>query len=354
MKNLFLLLFLVIGCKEKSGEGEIEFYNGEKQFTNNQFSISSIKAVNIPLYSVTDTTDIRAIDFIGDNTIIVDAKNRIFIINKQYRKIAEFGTLASDSLKLISARNIIIKSQNEFLVHDLTKNILHPFKYDREINKWVVEKPIELIKDLHGLISFDTLPNSTLIATSVNSDKGKVIKFTIDSSQKIGGFIGKIPEIKKQISFVTCMEYRSSCIYDNNTNTIFLAHFYTDLIEAYDLKGVLKFKIHGPDNFKPVYKLGYQHGQQIFLNTKKTKTAYIALAADNKYLYTLYSGNEMKNSKASKTIYIFTKDGQPFKKIELVQDIYNIKIDKMNNRLYGFKTGENKLEQLFYFDLSKL
>jgi hypothetical protein len=352
MKSLSLIFLLfLIACHSMKKDALDEFYAGEKIFNDIEFESANLKYNVADMGNLPDSSDIASMEFVGDNIVVMTRKSNIYVLDKNYKEIAAF---ANDSLKMVGARTVFSKNSNEFFTYDLTKNIFHQFVFNESSNKWQYYRNALLRDSLHGLISMDFLPNNSLIATSVNNNSGKVINFTIDGPQKIIKYIGNIPNVKGQNSFVTGMEFRSSTSFDSSSDKIYVAHFYTDLIEAYDTEGKLQFKLHGPGNFRPVYQVGKQQQIPYFANTNETRVGYHDLDCDRNYLYALYSGKSSRDKDQKTIIYIFTKAGTPYKKIILDIDLYQIKVDQRNNRLYCFKTNAGADRKVIFFNTNEL
>jgi hypothetical protein len=132
-----------------------------------------------------------------------------------------------------------------------------------------------------------------------------------------------------------------------------VAYHYTDIFEAYTRDGKLLFRLHGPEKFDPSYEtLGPYQNQRMVIN-RKTLTAYLAVCADKRYVYLLYSGqNSLPAKEPSKfvkyqRIYLFHKDGTPFKMyiLNVTADANEMLLDTVHNKMYlGFyseRTGQS-------------
>lgn len=354
MNKLFIVpLLFLISCHSKKQETPYTFYNNARLITDSQFKQLDIVYNTISIPGFTDSTSFSALNFIGDNIVLIDRKKRILIFDKKFSLVKEFSEKSPEHILLISPRSIVEINSKEFLVHDLTMNVLYDFYFEPKTKTWTNKRKIQLEENLHGLISIDKLIDSNFIATSINNIDGKLIKFQIDPIQKINNYFGKIPTSIDTNKYITGMEYRSSCSYDSLNKGFFIGHFYTDVIEFYNTKGDLLYKLHGPDNFSPIFKMEKKFGKNVFIHTKNTKTGYLSLTTDKNYLYALYSGKSLMDQN-HKSIYIFTKQGEPYKKINLNININDIKIDKKTNRLYGFHIADNSKEYLIYFDTKNI
>jgi hypothetical protein len=90
---------------------------------------------------------------------------------------------------------------------------------------------------------------------------------------------------------------------------------------------------------------------------KNIKEYYMHIQADDSYIYALYLGEEVEDSRFSTKpynphiIFIFDWDGNLIKKIDLGHPVMEIAIDDDNNLLYSTDVEEDKL---YCFDLNQL
>lgn len=359
MKKLLLIGFVLVAfaeCRSKKAikVDETKFYEGERVITDAQFAPLTLPYQVIEFSKVSDTMDIENLNFIGNDIIIMDSDNRVFVTDSAQKNISFPGK----GLKMVSGLSILVKNDNQFLVQDLTRNELYEFVRQPASRNWSVSKAEVLPDALTGIVSMAQMPDSTLIATSVNHIEGKVIHFTPDTPHKVLGYIGTIPFNKDISQFVLAMAYRSTCIYDKSANKIYVAHFYTDLLESYNPDGTLSFRVHGPGNFKSVYRIAKQMGYQVFANTNESRKAFLDIACDDKYIYALYAGHPMDNVVRKKTLLIYKKNGDPYKKLVVEENIHQIELDERNKRLYGFKRGVKafglKKAEVVWYDVSNI
>lgn len=171
-----------------------------------------------------------------------------------------------------------------------------------------------------------------------------------DSAEYYYNFIGKTDKFsvaKEKLPFVKDFPmnaYRRfsmrKSFYKNGR--LFTAFQYHDKIFSYDVKSKKAvFETNGPYLLKPevelhdIYWVPYE--------TERT-VAYISIAASDKYVYGLYSGQQesAKNysPNCAKTIHVFDYSGNPVQKIELDQNIMQITYDEETNSLVGIQNDE--------------
>lgn len=336
MRNVLIICLLFFACKRSTNYVASDF----KSVTPKQYwlNLDSVKA------------PIKCLEVINNEVIAIDDANNLLAYDIYTKQTHKISLEKSNPIDFISPKEIFALSAVKFVVYDLTSDCF--FEYLRNSNKWSISNTFKLDLPLRGLPSISPISSNQFVATSLNNIEGKLILGKISSKPEIEKYIGKIKKNPSENKYITGMINRSSCVFDKWTNNIFVANFYSDKLEGYSLSEKLLFETNGPDGFHPIYKVKNLQSDQVFVNTPKTKDAFLSITADKKFIYALYSGktaSELARS-AAKTIYIYSKTGMPLKKISVTSDIGFIKADEASHSLYCYFIDNNPKTQILVFD----
>ena len=165
----------------------------------------------------------------------------------------------------------------------------------------------------------------------------KVAYFTLKPAPKVLKYIGDKIDINGNSPFVTGLVYWSDLAHDN-TGVDFVSYHKTDILEAYNPKGKLIFRIQGPEKFDPLYRTIGKIDKQRYTENKETKSAFVSIVSDSRFVYLLYSGrtNAFSDRHKAQKVYVLTKTGKPYKSFELntSADLSKMIIDKYHDKLY--------------------
>ena len=138
-------------------------------------------------------------------------------------------------------------------------------------------------------------------------------------------------------------------------NKIAICYYMTDLIEIYNLDGILEKRIHGPEQFFSHFK-EYQDGKYIGASPIKglNRDAYMCPRNAGNEFFVLYNGgfiDSPHHSTSCDQIFSFTWDGVPQITFNLDDPVFSFNIDSKNKKLYGIsKTPEFHIVQYSYGD----
>lgn len=125
----------------------------------------------------------------------------------------------------------------------------------------------------------------------------------------------------------------------NNINKIALCYYMTDLIEIYNLEGVLEIRLHGPEQFFSYYK-EYQDGKYVGASPIKgfNRDAYMCPRNAINEFFVLYNGGFIdtpNHTTSCNQILSFTWDGIPRKIFNLNDPIFSFNVDSKNKKIFG-------------------
>lgn len=121
-----------------------------------------------------------------------------------------------------------------------------------------------------------------------------------------------------------------------------LGYYFTDVIEIYSIDGKLIKAIHGPENFDVDPKPSLKNMSQYFVQSQKTRYAYVEIRATDNNIYALFDGDSANDpSPNGKYIFVFDWEGEPVKSFELSVGISNFVVDEKNKKIYAssYATG---------------
>lgn len=326
MKKIYIILSLsltILSCREP------KFLENATYISDDDFQ--QIQAVAKPVSLKGFNAKIKHLSLSDeDELILIDSLKQVDLFNNNFEM--------QDQIKLVDdviAPQDIISTQKSFYLYDFSLNKLFQFG-QKEKEPYALSNTIIMEEELRGLTSISKVSDSLVVATSINNIKGKLLMIKIDSTPRVLKYFGSVDKEDAESNYITGMKYRSTCTYDRYTDRIFVASYFTDVMEGYDRQGKMLFRTHGIGGFEPEYEVKRMGSSQILVNTKKTRRAFLSLTTDEKYVYALYDGKPMKDLRKSfsRTIYIFDKKGKPLKKIQLNVKAYGIKADPHRKKLY--------------------
>lgn len=113
-------------------------------------------------------------------------------------------------------------------------------------------------------------------------------------------------------------------------------YFRSDVIEIYDINGMLINVIHGPNNFDVDPRPTDKNMSEYFKYSNETRYAFINIKTSDKYIYALYDGGSAVNpNPVGKFIFVFDWNGNPVKLFELTEGINVFEVDEENKKIYA-------------------
>lgn len=169
------------------------------------------------------------------------------------------------------------------------------------------------------------------------SNEGRLYVFDLNG-QKTNAIINYPPSTIEQTNAEKTDAYYMKFI-TNNINKVVLCYYMTDLIEIYNLDGVLEKRLHGPEQFFSHFK-EYQDGKYVGASPIKglNRDAYMCPRNAGNEFFVLYNGGFIdapNHTTSCNQIFSFTWDGTPQKIFNLDDPIFSFNVDSKNKRIYG-------------------
>ncbi|MFH6602297.1 BF3164 family lipoprotein [Maribacter algicola] len=153
---------------------------------------------------------------------------------------------------------------------------------------------------------------------------------------------GELPE--KAYFFMSNKKHREICSANltNRENIFVVSYRYIPMIQIFDLDKSRWVSIVGPENSVPRYK-----------NQTSSTYYHPSIKISDDYIYALYNGKKKKGiySQQGNTIYMFSHDGVPIKKIVLDKNIVSFDIYD-SKFIYAYSFNENLEPKILKFALN--
>ena len=123
----------------------------------------------------------------------------------------------------------------------------------------------------------------------------------------------------------------------NDSDKIVICYYMTDLIEIYNLDGILQKRLHGPEQFfvRVKERGGNISGTSLL---KGTRDSYFQPRSAGDKFFVLYNGGDIydpAHTSSCKRLFSFSWDGTPKIIYNLNDPIHNFAVDKKNKKIYG-------------------
>ena len=124
----------------------------------------------------------------------------------------------------------------------------------------------------------------------------------------------------------------------NGSDKIVLCHYMTDLIEIYDINGVLQKRMHGPEQFLAHFKQ-IQDGPMGASPIKgMNRDAFMCPRNAGNEFFVLYNGryiDDPNHTTSCNRLFSFSWDGTPQRIYNLNDPIFSFTVDTKNKKIYG-------------------
>jgi hypothetical protein len=336
--KIFIIVICIISCQTKNTNFDAEALKFKA------FPIESV--LTLDLYHKFENTYIEGVLYLNDSTLILRNDSNTskfhftsFNLNKK-NSISDFletGRQEHQSMAFLSYG--ILK--DKVWVYDIIKNELITTQIDsseRETAEFYFDNSIPTF--YYNIQPLTT--DNYLGSGDYDSDyKISIIDF------KTNDLIKQIDPYPIGISRGFKMAYESFLYINPSKTKVVMAGRFTDRVQITDLKTETSLVLKGPDNFEPDVDFTMQlDGNEISYRNKNTKYAFVGGKTTEKYIYLLYSGNNHESDflNYGKSIFVYSWDGKPIKKIELPNYILDFAVTSDDSTIYTYNPYKQCLE----------
>lgn len=348
MKHSFLILLLILSflsCRfnkdkyEQASTFELNDFQTQKDLKSNKLEFDSLI--------------MRPMDLIVYDSLLItveSGKDKIFHIYNINKKIhinqcISRGQGPEDMLQ----PEFMNSDHKSVRIIDLATSTV--FEYD--LNDFITNqqpKPKKRTKLEKQIFSTAQQVNSQIIGCSY-ADENRLYIFD-QNGKKTNSIINYPPSTIKHTQAEQTDAYYMKFI-TNNFNKIAICYYMTDLIEIYNLDGILEKRIHGPEQFFSYFK-EFQDGKYIGSSPIKglNRDAYMCPRNAEEEFFVLYNGEGIDipdHTTSCNQLFSFTWDGVPKGIFNLDDPIFSFNIDSKNKKVYGISnTPEFHIVQYSY------
>lgn len=183
------------------------------------------------------------------------------------------------------------------------------------------------------------LDNSKVIANGNYERTDQLQEVDLNSGKIIAEF-GVLNDVPKDIPFYAWKRANEGLLVVNSGyDKAAIAHLWSDKIEIFDLKTRKKLMIMGPENFNPEFiAFKSDDGRDLIGRNEKSRNGFSGLVATEKFIYALYSGNNMSSPYISygKTLFVYNWDGEPVKKISFDNYVSSFTVSENDQKIYAY------------------
>lgn len=348
MKHSLLILLLILpflSCRfnkdkyEQASTFELNDFQTQKDLKSNKLEFDSLI--------------MHPMDLIVYDSLLItveSGKDKIFHIYNINKKIhinqcISRGQGPEDMLQ----PEFMNSDQKSVRIIDLATSIV--FEYD--LNDFITNqqpKPKKRTKLEKQIFLTAQQVNNEIIGASYMDDN-RLYVFDLDG-KKIKNIINYPTRTTQQTEVEKADAYYMKFI-TNETNKIALCYYLTDLVEIYNLDGVLEKRLHGPEQFFSHFK-EYQDGKYVGASPVKglNRDAYMCPRNVGNEFFVLYNGEGIdipNHTTSCNQMFSFTWDGTPQKIFNLDDPIFSFNVDSKNKKIYGIsETPEFHIVQYSY------
>lgn len=342
--TILSILSVLTGCKENSTkfvEFEIKKIENNVSFNINKNDTKFISLKSEKIFGL--FTEIAVVDslLICGNLRSQKLVNIYSLSNgKLLNELIGRGELQNEGLSVSS----IHISNNFSWIYDITLSKFFKIDLQSKRKDSLETTKIDLAKNLKNIISPTIINDSLFLATTYSMDN---FRYLYASPQKIIKNVGKLPEFNNseylldvpQTKFPNkAFTFKAISIKHPTENKIAIFYNKADRIEFYSNDKLIK-TTQSEDSFSPIMQVAKaEEGGFSVEDCEKTKYAHLSTSFTEKYIYSLYSGN---NETASNRILVFNWNGRFIKELSLDRKVCKIFIDAKNNILYCYEIQGN-------------
>lgn len=183
------------------------------------------------------------------------------------------------------------------------------------------------------------LDDSKIIANGNYQTPKKLQELNLYSGKILADY-GIVDDVPKDIPFYAWKRYNEAFMELKSTNDkIVLAHRLSDQIEIFDLTSHKSITVKGPENYKAEF-LSFQSndGKDLITRNEKSRYAFTQVMSTDKFIYVLYSGNNMsdQNIDYAKSIFVYDWNGKPIKRLNLGRYVTGFTVSGDDKSVYAY------------------
>jgi len=249
-----------------------------------------------------------------------------------------------DGLITVSNINYELHSR-EFAVTDPVKQSLYFFSIDSILKNRVNAKPLRKIDLRSSLkvsnenINRPVLINDTIVDLRSNwtTHQSGILNFYNSKGDLLSSY-SNYPDLSGKYSNFELQQICASGLsVSDDKKHLILEYYNLDILDLYDNKLNLLFRVQGPDNYDPQYIRKSIGGESILLPSKKSFFGYTGLAKMiDSTLFVLYNGESQSTGNYhSSTLFKLNSKLESVSKFNLNFSIFSFDIDWSNRKIYG-------------------
>ncbi len=349
--RMYIFLVLIFSCFASCNNTEDSPSKNESKYTDTSFKkvekLTSKKLDSISNHLIYPGQILAH----NNHLFIIDRKSKgpihaIDIQKEQY--IGAFGKKGQGPGEISAAWSLSKIDDSSFLLSDVGLKKVMGYKIESLFDKHLpyFEQKI----NQSSIATYTKLHNNEIFFVDDYNSKNRLFKSKLgDDKSKIIGY-GDIPKLTKIDELDNVKAEAASAYMKYNNGYFVFAYKLTPRIDIFDYQNNQWKTIISPKEFKPLYKSIKEGDNNFFAITDETLNAYLDIALTDKYIYALFSEEEVLKDVYShgNTIYVFDYQGNPIKKYLLDKEVSFFDV-KQDSTLYGLRV--DVLPELLKFNL---
>lgn len=276
---------------------------------------------------------------LDDYLLILDRKANkpihvIDVLNEQY--IGNYGMKGQGPGEMAAAWSMSKIDSSNFLVSDIGLRKILKFEIDSLLTN---QKPIyEQEINQNSISTFVSLYDDNLFYIDSYNAKYRLFKTALNKEETVEDGYGSVPVLIEPYEADNVKAEAAEVYMKRHNNFFVFVYKFVPRIDIFNYKDNSWKSIVSPKDFEIIYKSVSEGNEQFFAVGEETLNAYIDLALTDKYIYALFSEDEILDYSYSQgnKIYVFDYEGNPIKKFVLDNDVSCFDV-KNDSEIYGLK-----------------
>lgn len=183
------------------------------------------------------------------------------------------------------------------------------------------------------------LDDSKIIANGNYQTPKKIQELNLYSGKILADY-GIVDDVPKDVPFYAWKRYNEAFMEMKSTNDkIVLAHRLSDQIEIFDLKSRKSITVKGPENYKAEFLSFKSHdGKDLITRNEKSRYAFTQVMSTDKFIYVLYSGNNISGQYIdyAKSLFVYDWQGKIIKRLNFDRYVTGFTVSDDDKSLYAY------------------